>query len=127
MGTGTCSAPLASSPERGGPGVGLAERDGRPPMGKAKALKSEREFAAWLGSVPRQTGIDGRVRLLGISKRGDKYLLALLIHGAHSVSRTSPAWLTELVKRRPKNAAFVALANRWRVRAWLWHMSVRTS
>jgi len=40
-------------------------------IGDAKAFKSGREFAAWLGLVPRQTGTGGRIRLLGISKRGD--------------------------------------------------------
>lgn len=40
-------------------------------MGDAKAFKSDREFAAWLGLGQRQTGSGGRVRLLGISKRGD--------------------------------------------------------
>src|SRR5260370_8348646 len=74
-------------------------------MGDAKAFKSGREFAAWLGLVPRQTGTGGRVRLLGISKRGDRYLRTLLIHGARAVlthSKAPPEWLTELLKRRPK-------------------------
>jgi transposase len=84
-------------------------------MGDAKAFKSGREFAAWLGLVPRQTGTGGRVRLHGISKRGDKYLRTLFIHGARSVlmdSKSPPEWLSELVKRRPKNVAIVAMANK---------------
>src|ERR1017187_2013257 len=90
-------------------------------MGDAKAFKSGREFAAWLGLVPRQTGTGGRVRLLGISKRGDKYLRTLLIHGARSVlthSKSPPEWLTELLKRRPKNVAVVAMANKMARTIW---------
>lgn len=50
-----------------------------------KTFKSGREFAAWIGLVPRQTGSGGKVQLLRISKRGDTYLRKLLIHGARSV------------------------------------------
>jgi transposase len=90
-------------------------------MGDAKVFKSGREFAAWLGLVPRQSGTGGRVRLLGISKRGDKYLRTLLIHGARSVltkSKSPPEWLAELVKRRPKNVAVVAMANKMARTIW---------
>lgn len=104
------------------PGVGLLSATAAvATMGEAKAFKSGREFAAWLGLVPRQTGTGGRVRLLGISKRGDKYLRTLLIHGARSVltnSKTPPQWLTELVKRRPKNVAVVAMANKMARTIW---------
>jgi transposase len=54
-------------------------------MGTPTAFKDAREFAAWVGLVPRQTGTGGRVRQLGISKRGDAYLRTLLIHGARSI------------------------------------------
>jgi transposase len=90
-------------------------------MGDAKAFKSGREFAAWLGLVPRQSGTGGRVRLLGISKRGDTYLRTLLIHGARAVlthSKSPPEWLTELVKRRPQNVAVVAMANKMARTIW---------
>jgi transposase len=50
--------------------------------GTPTALKDAREFAAWIGLVPRQTGTGGRVRQLGSSKRGDAYLRTLLMHGA---------------------------------------------
>jgi transposase len=83
------------------PGVGLLSATAAvATMGDPKAFRSGREFAAWLGLVPRQTGTGGRVRLLGISKRGDKYLRTLLIHGARSVlthSKSPPEWLTELL------------------------------
>jgi transposase len=104
------------------PGVGLLSATAAvATMGDARAFKSGREFAAWLGLVPRQTGTGGRVRLLGISKRGDKYLRTLLIHGARSVltsSKAPPGWLTELVKRRPKNVAVVAMANKTARTIW---------
>ena len=104
------------------PGVGLLSATAAvATMGDARAFKSGREFAAWLGLVPRQTGTGGRVRLLGISKRGDKYLRTLLIHGARSVlthSKSPPEWLSELVKRRPKNVAVVAMANKMARTIW---------
>jgi len=53
-------------------------------MGDAKAFKSGREFASFLGLVPRQSGTGGKIRLGSISKRGDPYLRTLLIHGARS-------------------------------------------
>ena len=69
-------------------------------VGDARTFRSGREFAAFLGLVPRQSGTGGQVRLLGISKRGDPYLRTLLIHGARAVlnhgsrpGRTMPPWL----------------------------------
>ncbi len=53
----------------------------------AKTFKNGRQFAAWLGLVPRQKSSGGKERLLGISKRGDTYLRTLLIHGARAVVR----------------------------------------
>ena len=83
-------------------------------MGDPAALSSGREFAAWLDLAPRHTGTGGRVRMLGISKRGDKYLRTLLIHGARAVltrSKTPPEWALCLAERRPPNVVTVALAN----------------
>jgi transposase len=90
-------------------------------MGDANAFKSGREFAAFVGLVPRQTGTGGRVKLLGISKRGDPYLRTLLIHGARSVlmhAKNPGPWVTELKKRRPMNVAVVALANKMARTIW---------
>jgi transposase len=68
------------------PGVGLLTATAAiATMGQAGAFKSGREFCAWLGLVPKQTGSGGKVRLGGISRRGDTYLRTLLIHGARSV------------------------------------------
>ncbi|EOY2340074.1 transposase, partial [Escherichia coli] len=67
------------------PGVGpLIATAAVATMGDASAFKSGREFAAFIGLVPRQTGSGGKIRLLGISKRGDKYLRTLFIHGARA-------------------------------------------
>jgi len=88
-------------------------------VGDVRTFRSGREFAAFLGLVPRQSGTGGRIKLLGISKRGDPYLRTLLIHGARTVlnhagrpGRSLPLWLQGLLSRRPKNVAIVALANK---------------
>ncbi len=84
-------------------------------MADPPAFKSGREFAAFLGLIPRHEGTGGRVRLLGISKRGDKYLRTLLIHGARAainqVNNPTP-WMTRVSERCHKNVAGVALANK---------------
>lgn len=104
------------------PGVGLLTATAAvATMGEAKAFRSGREFAAWLGLVPAQTGTGGRVRLLGISKRGDTYLRTLLIHGARSVLMHAKApgkWLREIGQRRPANVVVVALANKLARTIW---------
>jgi len=104
------------------PGVGLLSATAAvATMGDARAFKSGREFAAWLGLVPGQSGTGGRIRLLGISKRGDTYLRTLLIHGARSVlthAKEPGPWITELRQRRPLNVAVVALANKMARTIW---------
>ena len=98
------------------PGVGLLGATAAiAAMGDPKSFKSGREFAAWLGLVPRHTGTGGKVRILGISKRGDTYLRTLLIHGARAVvlcSKAPSEWLKSMLRRRPKNVVIVALANK---------------
>ena len=104
------------------PGVGLLTATAAvATMGDAKAFRSGREFAAWLGLVPAQTGTGGRVRLLRISKRGDTYLRTLLIHGARTVlthTKEPGKWLQDLGKRRPPNVVTVALANKMARTIW---------
>lgn len=94
-------------------------------VGDARNFKSGRQFAAWLGLVPRQNSSGGKDRLLGISKRGDTYLRTLLIHGARSVlwrakkqMGDSMGWLARLAARRNPNIAAVALANKNARIAW---------
>jgi transposase len=96
-------------------------------VGDARNFSNGRQFAAWLGLVPRQHSSGGKATLLGISKRGDRYLRTLLIHGGRSVIqaagrrkktpvegslRQQRSWLQALVVRRNKNVAAVALANK---------------
>jgi transposase len=104
------------------PGVGILTATAAVAMiGDAKAFKNGREFAAYVGLVPRQSGTGGRVKLLGISKRGDTYLRTLLIHGARAViqhAKEPGAWLTNLLARRPHNTAAVALANKMARTIW---------
>lgn len=104
------------------PGVGLLTATAAvASMGDAKAFRSGREFAAWVGLVPRQTGTGGKLLLLGISKRGDKYLRKLLVNGAHSVIQNANEpgpWVTGLLKRRPINVVSVALANKMARKIW---------
>src|SRR5260370_38741882 len=93
-------------------------------MGEARTFRSGRQFAAYLGLVPRQTGTGGRVQLHGISKRGDRYVRTLLIHGARSVLSHRRAyagpntWLGRLVQRRHTNVAAVALVNKMARQIW---------
>jgi transposase len=92
----------------------------------AAQFKNGRQFAAWLGLVPRQHSTGGKERLLGISKRGDSYLRKLLVHGARSCLRwvdrkrdRRSQWLQALLERRGWNRAAVALANKNARVAWV--------
>jgi transposase len=90
-------------------------------IGDAKTFKSGREFASFLGLVPRQSGTGGKIRLGSISKRGDPYLRTLLIHGARSVmchAKVPTTWQREIRARRPANVAAVALAHKMARTAW---------
>lgn len=96
------------------PGVGLLTATAAiATMGQVSAFKSGREFCAWLGLVPTQTGTGGKVRLGPISRRGDTYLRTLLIHGARSVlshAKQPGPWLEGIKGRRPANVVIVAQA-----------------
>lgn len=84
-------------------------------VGDAREFRSGREFAAWLGVVPRQSGTGGRVRLLSISKRGNPYLRAMIIHCARAVAarqKVQPPWLLKLLQTKHWNVAVVAQANK---------------
>jgi transposase len=94
-------------------------------VGDRQGFKNGRQFAAWLGLVPKQRSSGGRARLFGISKRGDRYLRTLLIHGARAVlgragGKQDPRsrWLCKLRERRHPNIAAVALANKNARIAW---------
>ena len=94
-------------------------------VGDAKQFGSGRELSAWLGLTPRQRSTGGKPVLLGISKRGDSYLRQLLIHGARAALRRAgkhtdrrSRWAGEVEKRRGRNVASVALANKNARNAW---------
>jgi transposase len=108
------------------PGIGLLTATALvAAVGDAKSFKNGRHMAAWLGLVPRQDSSGGKPRLLGITKRGDKYLRCLLVHGArslctHAQRRPTAArtWLNALRERRGKHRAYVAQANKTARIAW---------
>ncbi len=105
------------------PGVGLLTATAIiATVGDMKSFRSGREFAAFLGLVPRQSGTGGKVRLLGISKRGDVYLRTVPTHGARVVVnfqiRNRNPWIDKLLSRRPHNVAVVALANKMARMIW---------
>lgn len=94
-------------------------------LSDGKAFQNGRQFAAWLGLVPRQHSSGGRPRLLGISKRGDAYLRTLLIHGARSVVYRAAAkedprsrWIADKQQRLGTSKACVAVANKNARIAW---------
>ena len=87
-------------------------------------FRSGRDFAAWIGLVPRQDLTGGKQKLGPISKQGDRYLRRILVIGAVSVLRRAQEnpgkypWLTQLLARRPFKVVAVALANKMARMAW---------
>lgn len=84
-----------------------------------KLFKNSRQFAAWLGLVPRQYTTGGHIRLGRITKQGDKYIRNCLVHGARAVIANLrdkkdkvSCWIRDLIKRRGYLRAVVALAAR---------------
>jgi transposase len=94
-------------------------------VGHAESFDRGRDLAAWLGLVPRQFTTGGKPKLLGISKRGNRYLRKQLIHGAraalpHVAERDTPLgrWAKALMARAHRNVAVVAFANKLARIAW---------
>ena len=86
-------------------------------VGDGSAFAKGRDLAAWLGLTPRQHSTGGKTKLLGISKRGNKYLRTQLIHGARAAlvhfAKTPTrigAWIRQLLTRAHPNVVVVALA-----------------
>lgn len=81
-------------------------------------FRSGRNFAAWIGLVPRQSSSGGKERLGGITKAGHQYLRQMLVVGAMAVIRCANRnaakrpWLVQLLARRKAKVAAVALANK---------------
>ena len=94
-------------------------------IGNGGAFRKGREFAAWLGLVPREHSTGGKQKLLGISKRGNGYLRKLFVQGARAVLKYRDKqcsglrhWLAELSSRSHCNVVGVALANKLARMAW---------
>ena len=94
-------------------------------IGNGAAFRKGRDLAAWVGMVPREYSTGGKQKLLGISKRGNKYLRTLFVQGARSVvlqrHKQAPSvsrWLTQLLSRAHQNVVIVALANKMVRMAW---------
>jgi transposase len=94
-------------------------------IGNGAAFRKGREFAAWMGLLPKQHSTGGKARLYGISKRGNSYLRKILIHGARAVVLRSKrdriamgAWMTSLETRAPRNVLIVATAHKLARIAW---------
>jgi len=91
-----------------------------------KAFQSGRHLAAWLGLTPREHSTGGKQRLGGISRAGHERLRALLVTGATAVirhasradSRLATPWLRQLLSRKPRKLAAVALANKMARIVW---------
>lgn len=88
-------------------------------VGDPRVFKNGRHAAAWLGLTPKHKGSGDHMRLLSISKRGDRYLRTLLIHGARAVVRYAKnkddalsQWINRIHRQRGANVATVALANK---------------
>jgi transposase len=94
-------------------------------IGNGAAFSKGREFAAWMGLVPKQHSTGGKAKLYGISKRGNRYLRKILIHGARAVVLRCKrdriamgAWMTSLEARASRNVRIVATANKLARIAW---------
>ncbi len=94
-------------------------------IGNGAAFSKGREFAAWLGLVPRQYSTGGKAKLLGISKRGNPYLRKMFIHGARAAvlrlkreESLIGTWMDRLEARAPRNVLIVAMANKLARIAW---------
>ena len=94
-------------------------------IGNGAAFHKGREFAAWMGLVPKQHSTGGKAKLYGISKRGNCYLRKILVNGARAVVLRSKrdriamgAWLTALEMRAPRNVLIIAMANKLARIAW---------
>jgi transposase len=94
-------------------------------LGNASAFRKGRDLSAWIGMVPRECSTGGKQKLLGISKRGNRYLRTFFVQGARSVvqqrHKQAPglsSWLAQLLGRTHQNVVIVALANKMVRMAW---------
>lgn len=98
-------------------------------IGSGKQFEKGRQLSAFLGLTPKQSSSGGKDRLLGISKRGDRYLRTLMIHGARAAVKAVlsskeekmdrlSCWIRALKTRAHNNVVVVALANKNARIAW---------
>jgi transposase len=94
-------------------------------VGNGHDFKNGRQFAAWLGLVPRQYSTGGKTRLGHITKRGDPYLRTLLVMGARAVLQRAPSltdplsrWALAVRERRGYHRACIAIAAKNARVAW---------
>ena len=112
---------VAAKRLRKAPGIGMLGATGLSAMlGDGSGWRNGREFACCLGLAPKHTGTGGKVKVSGMSKRGDPYLRSLLINGARAVvSCEHPApWIMGLLTRRPFNVVVIAVAHKLARTAW---------
>lgn len=108
------------------PGIGVINATAlAAAVGDGRSFERGRDLAAWLGLTPRQASTDGKPKLLGISKRGSRYLKTNLIHGARAALRRiivaeTPLgrWVRALSERAHRNIVVVALAAKLARIAW---------
>ncbi len=94
-------------------------------VGNGSQFNKGRQMSAWVGLTPAHFGTGGKTTVVDTSKRGDRYLRSLLIHGARTVvtrseRKTDPLsrWIQRLLARRGKRKTYVALANKLTRAAW---------
>ena len=81
-------------------------------------FRSGRDFAAWIGLVPRQDSTGGKQKLGPISKQGDRYLRRILVVGAHAVLNARGSSRRNIPGSRSSSRAS-------RSRSWRWHLPTR--
>jgi len=94
-------------------------------IGNGSAFRKGRDLSTWMGIVPGEYTTGGKQKLLGISKRGNKYLRRRFVQGARSVlqqrDKQAPGlsqWLAQLLACKHQNVVVVALANKLVRIAW---------
>src|SRR6202051_4927186 len=133
-GVETFETEIVPHARRAGPGRRLAPIPGSGPItasliaatvGDINLFKTARQFAAWLGLVPRQSSTGGKTRLGRITKTGNREIRKLLVLGATSMvyradgwNSAVGAWLRSVLERRPVRLVTVALANKMARIAW---------
>jgi transposase len=107
------------------PGIGPITALTLATQGSPQHFKSLRHFASWIGLTPRENATGGKARLGRISKVGNQRIRQLLVVGAMAViqrakpdNKKASPWLLNMLNRRPKKGAAVALANKMARIAW---------